>query len=116
MFAKGSQLAQVRPSASASTAFTSTLRTEITRIVVANTTTATVGFSVYHDDDGATYTQATALYYDVSLSGNQTLSISFDSLGGGLAMARGASLGVRSSVDLACTFTLYGVTEDLAKV
>lgn len=115
MFAKGSQLAQINPSASASTAYTSTLRTELTRIVVCNTTVNTVGFSIYHDDDGTTYAAGTALYSDQSISGNTSFSIGFDGFGGGIHMARGASIGVKSSVDQALTFSIYGVTEDVAK-
>ena len=115
MFAKGSQLSQIRPSASAATAYTATLRTEVTRIMVCNTTANSVGFDVYHDDDGTTYAQGTALYYSQSVSGNATFAITFDGAGGGIFMQRGASLGVKPSVDLALTFSVYGITEELAQ-
>ncbi len=115
MFAKGSQLAQVRPSATASTVYTATLRTEVTRIMVCNTTANNVGYDIYHDDDGTTYAQATALYYSQSISGNTTHAITFDGAGGGIFLARGGALGVKPSVDLAVTFSIYGITEELAQ-
>ncbi len=114
MFAKGSQLAQVRPSASASTAFTSTLRTEVTRIVVCNTTGGAVTYSIYHDDDGTTYDQSTSRSYETSIAANTTVTYVADAAGAGFAMQRGASIGVKPSADLAITFTFYGVTEDVA--
>lgn len=114
MFAKGSLLSQVRPSASASTAFVATLRTEVTQIVVCNTTANNTTFAIYHDDDGVTFNQTTALYYDQTLSGNTSISIKSESMGGGLMLARGGSLGVKPGADLALTFSLYGVTEELA--
>ena len=115
MFAQGSLLAQVRPSASASTAYTSTLRTEVTRIVVCNTTSNNATFSLYHDDDGTTYNQTTALYYDQTISGATSVSIASQAMGGGFMMARGASLGVKSGTDAALTFSIYGVTEEVAR-
>jgi len=115
MFASGLQLAQLSPSASASTAFTSTLRTEITRVVVANVTANIATFDLYHDDDGTTYSVATALWYGQTVSGNTSYVIESPALGSGLMMARGASLGVKSSVDQALNFTIYGVTEDVAR-
>jgi hypothetical protein len=114
MFAKGSQLAQIRPSASASTAFVATLRSEITQIVVCNTTASAATFSIYHDDNGTTYDQSTALFYSAPIDGNTTVQVISDAIGSGLMMARGAALGVKPSVDLALTFTLYGVTEEVA--
>lgn len=115
MFAKGSQLAQLRPSASASTAYTTTLRTEITQIVVCNTTGSATTYDVYHDDDGTTYSTDTALFYGVALPANTTVTIVSDALGSGFMMARGASLGVKPGTDQAVTFTVYGVTEEIAR-
>lgn len=113
MFSQGSQLAQIRPSASASTAFTSTLRTEITRIMVCNTSNAVATFDIYHDDDGTTYDQTTALFYGATIESNATVEILSETLGAGVILARGASIGVNTSVDQALTFSLYGVTEEI---
>lgn len=114
MFAKGSQLAQIRPSASASTAFTATLRTEVMQIVVCNVSGSPSAFSIYHDDDGTTYDQTTALFWSAPIDANQTVSIIADATGSGITMKRGASLGVKPSVNQALTFSIYGVTEELA--
>ncbi len=114
MFANGSQLAQVRPSASASTAYTATLRTEVTQIVVCNTSGSPAQFSIYHDDDGTTYDATTALFWLAQIEANTTVTIVSDSVGAGFAMKRGAAIGVKPSVDQALTFSIYGVTEDVA--
>ena len=114
MFAKGSQLAQIRPSASASTALVTTLRTEVTQIVVCNTTSSPATFSIYHDDDGTTYDATTALFFSAPIEGNTTVQVISDAIGSGLMMKRGAALGVKSSVNLALTYTVYGVTEEVA--
>lgn len=114
MFAQGSQLAQVRGSASASTAYTATLRTEVTRIVVCNVTTSDATFDIYHDDDGSTYTVATALYYERTVSAKTSFVISSEAIGSGISIEQGGRLGVKTSTDLAVTFSIYGVTEDRA--
>jgi hypothetical protein len=113
MFAKGSQLAQVRPSASASTAYTATLRTEVTQIVVCNTSGSPAQFSIYHDDDGATYDATTSLFWLAAIDANTTVTIISEAIGSGFAVKRGGAIGVKPSVDQALTFTVYGVTEEI---
>lgn len=111
--AKASQVGQSRPAnTSNATAFTATLRTEITAILVCNTSGAAATCRIFHDDDGTTFDQTTALLYDVSIPAGETLSISSDGENSGIAVSVGGSIGVRSSVASALTFTLYGVTED----
>ena len=53
MNAPGSQLAQSRPSGTtAVTAYTNAnVRTEVSRVYVANTTASDATFAIYHDDD-----------------------------------------------------------------
>ena len=114
MFAKGSLLAQFRPSASASTAYTSTLRTEITQIVVCNTTGVATTYGIYHDDDGATFDATTALFHDAPIAANSTVMVVSDAVGSGFMMGRGASIGVDVGTDQAVTFSIYGVTEDVS--
>jgi len=114
MFAQGSQLAQFRASASAATAYTATLRTEVTRIVVCNTTTSDAVFDLYHDDDGSTYTVATALYYERTVSARTSFVISSEAIGSGIAVEQGGRLGFKGTPDNACTVSMYGVTEDRA--
>jgi len=113
--AAGSQLAQSRPSGTTATSiFTASIVTEISLIVVCNTTASSADFSIYHDDDGSTADQTTALFYAVPVAGNTTVTISSDSIGAGLQMAATAQLSVQTSVANALTFTVYGVTEEIA--
>ena len=110
MFASGSQLAQARPAnTSTATAFTATKQTEITRIIIANTTASATTFSLYHDDDGSTYDQTTAVVYSASLAANTTQFIDGFGAGCGLMIRSGGTLGIQSGTSSACTFTIYGV-------
>jgi len=75
-------------------------------LVVTNNTGGAVTYRVFHDDDGTTYDQSTALYYDVSISANTTDLLEFQN---GLALANpNGNLAVRSSSASALTFTAYG--------
>lgn len=113
MFSSGSQLAQVRPAnTSTATAYTAVMPTEITRIVVCNTTGSAATFSIFHDDDGTTYSEATALYFAQSLAANTTLVIEMQP-GTGLMLRKNtatATIGVQSGTNNAITYTFYGVT------
>ena len=111
MFNQGSQLAQIQPSASASTAFTATLRTEVTRIMVCNVSGSGATFDIYHDDDGTTFDGTTALFWQANIPSNSTVEVLSETLGSGVMMARGGSIGVKASINQSLTFTLYGVTE-----
>ena len=114
MFASGSQLAQSRPADStATTAFTASIPTEITRIVVCNTTGTGADYSIFHDDDGTTYDQGTALFYEVTVAANSTDLIDFGGMGGGIHVRKGGSVGVKTGTGSAITFTLYGITQSV---
>lgn len=114
-----SQLAQTRPgSTTAATAFTAVARTEITLIVIANTTAAAARARVFHDDDGTTYDQTTAILYDVVVPANSSLFIAAETLGAGLTVNNSKSpgvaagtIGVRTDTNDALTFTLYGIVQ-----
>lgn len=73
-------------------------------LIVCNTTGGAVKFRIFHDDDGTTYDESTALYWDVPLAANQTVQIdtfiAMDNVNGNLAY--------RSSVASAITITVYG--------
>ena len=112
MNVSGAQLAQVRPGVTTTTTlFSATLRTEVTCIFVANTSTASCSMSLYHDDDGTTYSEATALYNAKTVPVNDTIKIEANVPGSGLTIRAGGSLGCKSSVTNALTFTVYGITE-----
>ena len=83
-------------------------------IAVANTSNSSSNLRLFHDDDGTTFDETTALYYDVPVEGNKTLLISAEDTGTGITLSRSGALGGYSSVDLALTVTVYGNSEDIA--
>ena len=101
------QLAQSRVSGTtAVTLFSPSKRDRytITSILVANTTASQVDFSIFHDEDGTTYDETTALFFDIPLSGNCTFLYEADIYMNDPA----GGLGVRTDTSLALTFTVYG--------
>lgn len=122
MNAEGKLLAQIRPSGTTAVqAYQSPpavaskgLRTEITLIVICNTTAGSINFSLYHHDSGTTYNQTTALYYATALAANSTLKLDMGTVNGGIAMKPGGTIGVQSSTADALNFSLYGVTQQQA--
>jgi len=86
------------------------VRLAVLRLVVCNTSGAAATFRIFHDDAGATYDETTALYYDCPIGPGQTVEIVTYSPSGGLSLKPGGSIGVRTSVDSALTFTAYGTT------
>ncbi len=116
MLASGALLGQSRPGdTNNATLFTAQLGTEITRIVVCNTSASPATFRIHHDVAGTTFDQSNALRYDVSLAAGEFAEIIGESQGAGLQMDSSDSIGVRSSVADALTFTTYGVTERTAE-
>ena len=116
-FASGSQLAQSRPAGTtAVNAFTATLLTEITRIVVCNTTGTAAAMSIYHDDDGSTFDATSALYESTSIAANESVEIKAESIGGGLMVAADGQIGVKTGTASALTFTIYGITQEASYV
>lgn len=115
-FAAGSQLAQTRPEGTtAITAFTAVTKTEVTQIIVTNVTATDATFSIYHDDDGSTYSDDTVLWDTVTVSARSTVTIKAEGgPGTGLMMLPDGTIGVETGTADAVNFTLYGVTEDVA--
>lgn len=114
--ASGSLLGQNRPSdTSNATLFEATLGTEITSIAICNVTGSPVTFRLFHDLAGTTYDESNALYFDKQVLANDTLWVGSESEGAGIQMEAADSLGVRSSVGDALTFTAYGVTSRVAQ-
>lgn len=108
----GAQLAQVRPgTTAAATAFTALMRTEVKKIVVCNTSGGNADYSIFHDDDGTTFNQTTALFYTKTLATKSTDVINAEDFASGVSIATGGAIGVQSSVADALTFTLYGATQ-----
>lgn len=111
--ARTTQLAQTRPSSTtAATAYTapSGTRVEIKKIVIANVTGSSATYRLFHDDDGTTYDQTTALAYDVSVPANSSHVWSAQE-DDGIGLRAGGSVGVRTDTSNALTFTIYGVVQ-----
>ncbi len=110
MATTGKQLGQLRPSdTTAASIYNSaaSTATRITWLVICNTTAAAVTYRMFHDTDGTTYDETTALLFNSPLKANETLFIDMaaweDTATGNFA--------VRTSVGNAITFTLYGMEQ-----
>jgi len=82
---------------------------EVESIVICNTTGSAATYRIFHDDDGTTYDQTTALAYDLSIPANTSdtweASVKMNDSSGNLA--------VRSGTGSALTFTAYGKDHDV---
>ncbi|MBL4654153.1 MAG: hypothetical protein JKY53_15015 [Flavobacteriales bacterium] len=102
------QLGQLRPTnTTAATIYSPGANTEtiVKSIVVCNTTASAVKYRIFWDDNGTTYDETTALYFDVNLPGNTTdtheLNITMNDSTGNIA--------VRTDTNNAINFTCSGV-------
>lgn len=110
--APSTQLAQSRPSGTTAAAiYTPSRKAEILYINICNSTGSAATFQLYHDDDGTTYDQSTALYYNKSVAANDTITINANMLGGGLPVNVGGNIAFQTGTGSALTITLYGVTQ-----
>ena len=100
------QLGQLRPAntTAASLYSPSSVTTVVKSIVICNTSGADAAARVFHDDNGTTYDETTALAWDINILANTTVVLEVF-----VAMndATG-NLAVRTSVNSALTFTAYG--------
>ena len=103
-------LAQSRPAGTAAASLFSQGyddRVEIDTLHICNVTGSSVNVSVFHDADGTTFDQTTAIIYQYPLAANGWIDI--DELVG--EWTADASIGIQVSVADAATFTLYGRAE-----
>ena len=104
---KGIELGQTRPSDTNPVSLVSPDGNEsinIKELLVCNTTTSSAKYRIFKDEDGATYDQSTAHFYDVVLPANTTDILEFD-----LWMNDPAgNLAVRTDTNSALTFTAHG--------
>lgn len=115
MLALGTLLGRVRPTVTTVVSvFDATLATEITLVIIANTTGSAATFSLYHVLPGDSATTSNALYYNVSLAANQTFTFAAQSPGAGIQVLGGESIQVDAGTISALTFSVYGVTENVA--
>ena len=80
--------------------------TIITSLTICNTTAAPALYRIFHDDNGSTYDETTALAYDSQCDAYGTVIINKP---GWSMNDNSGNLAVRSSVASALTFTAYGV-------
>ena len=110
--ARGQLLGQLAPAnTTAATLFTAISRTEVTLLIIANTTATTATARVFHDEAGSTYVAGNALYYDIDIPGKTSLVLDSSDNFSGITLAATDSLGVRTGTNSALTFTAYGTRE-----
>mgnify|MGYP003139318928 FL=1 len=105
------QLGQVRPSNTSNTVLFTPTRGNMYRfkIVIANTTGSAATYRLFHDDDGTTYDETSALAWDISLAAAAKTEFPTD---GWMAADNSAgNVAVRSGTGSALTFTAYGISE-----
>jgi len=101
------QLGQLRPAdTNAASLYSpvSNIVTMISSVFISETSGTARTFRIFHDDNGTTFDETTALYFDVAIAANTTTPISLN-----IFMSDPAgNLAVRSSANSALTFTVYG--------
>lgn len=100
------QLAQVRASTTANTGLYSSGTGETVQIFIkiANVVTSSALVRVFHDQNGSTYDQSTALVYDLKILPGQVLELNHIFVNN-----PSGNIAYRSSVANALTATVYGV-------
>lgn len=101
------QLGQLRPAnTTAATLYSpgASVTTIIKSIVVCNQTASSAKYRIFMDDDGTTFDEATALFFDITIGANST-----DQIDTFYAMNNSSgALGVRTDTNSALTFTCFG--------
>lgn len=115
MSALKKQLGQARPVNTTAVSIyspASSIEATINGIVICNTTASPVQYSIFHDEDGTTYNETTALVYQLTIDAN---SINTIPLGQSRIYMRNSSgnLAIKTETASALTFTVYGVEEDI---
>lgn len=103
-------LAQSRPAnTNAASVYSpgSGVQAEITQILVCNTTSNTPTYRIFLDNDGSTFDETTALYFDNAMAANSTEELIQH--GSWWITDPSGNLGVRSSAANEITFTFFGV-------
>lgn len=101
------QLGQLRPANTTAASLYSpgASTTAIIRaIVICNQTASSAKYRIFVDDDGTTFDESTALFFDVTIGANST-----DQIDTFYAMNNSSgALGVRTDTNSALTFTAFG--------
>jgi hypothetical protein len=105
----GEQLAQARPANTSTATLLNPIDNNlyiVYTIMIANVTGTAANASVFHDKDGTTYDQSTALLYQVSVPGNDTTILTFEK---GITVRGDGHIGIQSGTSSSLTYTLYGI-------
>jgi len=115
--AQGELLAQVNPSVTSAGGLfvTQELRVEVTLILVVNRNAGAQLCSIYHDDDGTTYSAATEILRRSIPAGVSEIVFQAQHPGSGIMMLPGGSLGAQVAAANDLTISVYGITETLAE-
>ena len=100
------QLGQLRPANTTAASLFSPTSGEVLvkTVTVANVSAASAKFRVFHDDNGTTYDETTALFWDVEVPVGTSAVIEINVM---MDDASG-NLGVRTDTASAFNFTVYG--------
>jgi len=99
------QLGQLRPADLNAASVYATIDSFIVKsIIVCNTSGAVAAYRIFHDSNGTTYDQTTALFYDIPIAANTTHTLEFNLMDNDAT----GNIAVRTSVANAITFTVYG--------
>jgi len=106
-------LGQARPANTTAVSIVTPINDQIViiqQIIVCNTTGSAATFRIFLDNDGTTYSEATALIYDYSLDANDMIEFSFgqDSISGLYMTNIAGNLAIRSGTASALTYTING--------
>ena len=84
--------------------------TEIKTIIVTNVTSSNATCRIFHDDNGTTYSTATALVYDKTVLANDFFAIGFGEKDEGIWFEDSTgNLAIQSGTGSALNFTVYGI-------
>lgn len=106
------ELGQLRPANTSNASLYSpgaNTRTRVRIIMIVNTSTTSAKFRLFHDDDGTTYNQTTAIFYDAIVTPGATVEWTPEKLD---MMNSSGNIAVRTDTANAFTFTLYGEEQD----
>jgi len=79
----------------------------ISGILIANVTALVATFRIFMDNDGTTFDETTAIFFDTPIAANSTILVEFDAKPLTLNSSS-ANVGVASGTASAITFTVYG--------
>lgn len=109
----GQLLAQGVGGLTATVVYTAPIDTEITRIVVANTTGAMATFRLFLDRSGsASFTAANALAWDFNVGANDRF-VDVSDPGSGYVVETGGRIAFRASAASTLTFSMFGFTDNI---